>query len=395
MPRTVLTPERKSEATRPVRTAQEEELAHRPRLSDWLELRLGWWGFVRKNLDEPMPPGVGWWQTLGNLLMTLLMFQFITGFALAMFYSASPTDAHASVKNITYAMPFGNVVRGLHVWGSTVIVIVTVMHIMRVFFWGSYKKPRELTWLVGVAIFQVILGFSFTGYLLPWDQKAYWATVVGTRIAATIPMIGEDLLVLIRGGHDVGALTLTRFYSIHVMLLPVLLIGFTGLHLYLVRKHHIAGPVVPQKGKPVKFYPTQLFRDAIVVLGGMGLVFALALIFKPGLEPIADPTGADFAPRPEWYFLGLYEFLKIMPAGWEIVATAIVPGIVTIGMFLVPWLDRSKSRHPGHRTWIILAGIAVILMIGVMTLKGIIETPPPVEHPDTPAIEQAASRANS
>lgn len=304
MPRTVLTPERKSEATRPVRTAQEEELAHRPRLSDWLELRLGWWGFVRKNLDEPMPPGVGWWQTLGNLLMTLLMFQFITGFALAMFYSASPTDAHASVKNITYAMPFGNVVRGLHVWGSTVIVIVTVMHIMRVFFWGSYKKPRELTWLVGVAIFQVILGFSFTGYLLPWDQKAYWATVVGTRIAATIPMIGEDLLVLIRGGHDVGALTLTRFYSIHVMLLPVLLIGFTGLHLYLVRKHHIAGPVVPQKGKPVKFYPTQLFRDAIVVLGGMGIVFALALIFKPGLEPIADPTGADFAPRPRMVFLG-------------------------------------------------------------------------------------------
>ena len=130
--------------------------------------------------------------------------------------------------------------------------------------------------------------------------------------------------------------------------------------------------------------PAELAKFAIIVY------FATA--FPPALEAMADPSGTDFAPRPEWYFLGLYELLKIMPAGWEIVATAIVPGIVTIGMFLVPWLDRSKSRHPGHRTWIILAGIAVILMIGVMTLKGIIETPPPVEHPDTPITERASSR---
>jgi ubiquinol-cytochrome c reductase cytochrome b subunit len=372
------TPEVPADVPRVLESPEEELRLDRPSLRDWLDLRLGWYGFVRKNLDEPMPPGVGWWQTLGNLLMTLLIFQFVTGFALAMFYTPSPESAHPSVKHITFEVGLGSFVRGLHVWGSTVIVIVTVLHMLRVFFWGAYKKPRELTWLVGVVIFQVILGFSFTGYLLPWDQKAYWATVVGTRIAGTIPVVGDQLLVLVRGGHEVGALTLTRFYAAHVMLFPALLMGLMGLHLYLVRKHHIAGPVVPLKGEPVPFYPNQLFKDAVVLLFGVGLVIYLAMGFPPALEAIADPTGTDFSPRPEWYFLGLYELLKIMPAGWEVIATAVIPGLVTIGMFLLPWIDRSRSRHPGKRQFTIVTGMAVILLIGLMTLKGLLETPP--EH---------------
>ena len=375
------TPEVPVDLPRILESPEEELRLDRPGLRDWLDLRLGWYGFVRKNLDEPMPAGVGWWQTLGNLLMTLLIFQFVTGFALAMFYTPSPESAHASVSHITFEAGLGSFVRGLHVWGSTVIVIVTVLHMLRVFFWGAYKKPRELTWLVGVVIFQVILGFSFTGYLLPWDQKAYWATVVGTRIAGTIPVIGDQMLVLVRGGHEVGALTLTRFYAAHVMLFPALLMGLMGLHLYLVRKHHIAGPVVPQKGAPVPFYPNQLFKDAVVLLFGVGLVIFMAIGFPPALEAIADPTGTDFAPRPEWYFLGLYELLKIMPAGWEVLATAVIPGLVTIGMFLLPWIDRSRSRHPGKRQFTIVTGMAVILLIGLMTLKGLLETPP--EHRKT------------
>ncbi|MBV6459431.1 MAG: Cytochrome b6 [Fimbriimonadaceae bacterium] len=347
----------------------------RPGIKDWMELRLGWWGFVRKNLDEPMPPGVGWWQTLGNLLLTLLVFQFTTGVLMAMYYSPSPQSAYDSVKHLTYQVSAGSIIRGLHVWGSTAIVVVMVLHTLRVFFWGSYKKPRELTWLFGVLIFQVMLAFSFTGYLLPWDQKAYWATVVGTRIAATIPVIGEDLLVLIRGGEEVGALTLTRFYALHVMLLPAALMAFVAIHLYLVRRHHIAGPVIPQKGTAQPFFPNQLFKDAVVVVVGLGAVFALAAMLPPGLEPMADPAGTDFTPRPEWYFLGLYELLKIMPAGYEIVATLIVPGLVTLGMMFLPWLDRSESRHPAKRSWVMVAGMFVILMIGLMTLKGIIETP--------------------
>jgi ubiquinol-cytochrome c reductase cytochrome b subunit len=189
------------------------------------------------------------------------------------------------------------------------------------------------------------------------------------------------MLVLVRGGHEVGALTLTRFYAAHVMLFPALLMGLMGLHLYLVRKHHIAGPVVPQKGAPVPFYPNQLFKDAVVLLVGVGLVIYMAIGFPPALEAVADPTGTDFSPRPEWYFLGLYELLKIMPAGWEVLATAVIPGLVTIGMFLLPWIDRSRSRHPGKRQLTIVAGMAVILLIGLMTLKGLLETPP--EHKKT------------
>jgi len=371
-----LTPERPVETHSENLTPEAELRVSRPGLRDWLDLRLGWWGFVRKNLDEPMPPGVGWWQTLGNLLLTLLIFQFVTGVALAMFYSPSPDHAHQSVKHLTENVPFGSFVRGLHVWGSSAIVIVTVLHTLRVFFWGSYKKPRELTWVAGVIIFNVVLAFSFTGYLLPWDQKAYWATVVGTRIAATVPFVGDALLHLIRGGPEVGALTLTRFYAIHIMLLPAALVFLVALHLYLVRRHHIAGPVMPQKGRPVAFYPTQLFKDAVVLLFGVGIVITLALALPPGLEAIADPTGTDFSPRPEWYFLGLYELLKIMPPGWEVVATVIVPGLVTVGMFLLPWLDRSESRHPARRQWVIVTGMLIILMIGLMTLKGLLETPP-------------------
>lgn len=373
-----LSPEVKVDEPRHAISSEERMAIDRPSLKDWLDLRLGWYGFVRKNLDEPMPAGVGWWQTLGNLLMTLLIFQFVTGFALAMYYSPGTTSAHASVKHITTEVPLGAFIRGLHAWGSSVIVITMVLHTLRVFFWGSYKKPREVTWIVGVIIFQIILGFSFTGYLLPWDQKAYWATVVGTRIAATVPVIGHSLLVLVRGGEEVGALTLTRFYSFHVMLLPASLLLFKFLHLYLVRRHHIAGPVEPAKGPPVPFYPNQLFKDAIVLVFGVGLLIFLAIGFPPALEGIANPTGTDFSPRPEWYFLGLYELLKVMPAGWEVVATVIIPTGITIGMFLLPWLDKSKSRHPGRRQWTIMTGMAIILLIGLMTLKGILETPP--EH---------------
>ena len=384
-------PDRTSSETRerpvvsmtPEVTPHEQLARERPGLKDWMELRLGWWGFVRKNLDEPMPPGVGWWQTLGNLLLTMLVFQFTTGVLMAMYYSPSPLSAYDSVKHLTYSVSAGSLIRGLHVWGSTCIVVAMVLHTLRVFFWGSYKKPRELTWVLGVLIFQVMLAFSFTGYLLPWDQKAYWATVVGTRIAATVPFVGHELMVLVRGGEEVGALTLTRFYAVHVMLLPAALMALIGLHLYLVRRHHIAGPVIPQKGKPQPFFPNQLFKDAIVVVAGLGIVFALALAFPPGLEAVADPAGTDFAPRPEWYFLGLYELLKIMPPGWEMVATLGIPGLITIGMFFLPWLDRSKSRHPAKRGWVMVTGMAVILLIGLMTLKGILETPPPHSEPKT------------
>ncbi|MGQ9737903.1 MAG: cytochrome b [Armatimonadota bacterium] len=312
---------------------------------------------------------------MGNLLLTLLIFQFITGFALAMFYAPTPDHAHESVKHIMEKMPLGAFIWGLHHWGSSFIMLVVILHILRVFFWGSYKKPRELTWLVGVAIFSGPDGVRV--HRLPADlgPKGDWATVVGTRIASTVPVIGDWLMHFLRGGKEVGVLTLTRFYAIHIMLLPVVLVLLTAAHLYLVRRLHIAGPVVPLKGKPQPFYPYQHFRDAVVVMVGVGTLVTCALLFKPALYPVADPSGINFTPRPEWYFLGLYELLKLMPSKMEILGTVVNLGLVAVGMLLLPWLDRSPSRHPARRMWVIETGLIVIFLISTLTLKGILSAP--------------------
>jgi ubiquinol-cytochrome c reductase cytochrome b subunit len=341
-------------------------------LKGWLERRLRWGGFIRDNLDEPMPPGVGWWQTLGSLLLALLGLQTITGIALAMYYAPTPDHAYSSVQYISRDVPLGGFVRGIHHWGASVIVVAMVLHLLRVFFWGSYKKPREITWLSGVVIFQLMLGFAFTGYLLPWDQKAYWATVVGSNIAGTIPVIGNYICTVMRGGSIVGAMTLSRFYAIHVLVLPLVLLGLVSVHLFQVRLHHTAGPVTPRKGVSVPFYPVQLFRDAVVAMIATGILVSLALFAAPKLAGVANPFGVDFAPRPEWYYLGLFEMLKLIPPKLEVMGTVLIPGLVTIGMFALPWLDRSVSRHPSDRRSIIDIGMLIIFAIGLLTLKGVL-----------------------
>ena len=351
------------------------------RLKDWLEHRLGILGFTKKFLNEPMPPGVGWWQTLGSLVLILLVFQTITGFALSMYYVPSPADAHASVKHISESVTLGLFIRGLHSWGSSAIIVVMCLHLLRVFFWGAYKKPREMTWVVGVILLQVILALGFTGYLLPWDQKAYWATVVGAQIAETTPLIGAMLKTLMLGGAEVGPLTLTRFYALHIIGLPALMVLLVAGHLFLLRRHQTAGPVVPKPGKPSPFFPVQVFKDAVVALVGMGIVAWLAIAFAPELGPVADPAGSDFIPRPEWYFLGLFELLIMMPPGMEVLATVVIPGVVITAMLAAPWLDRSPGRHFAQRKWIVGAGLAVTLIIAGFTFKGIADLPESTSEP--------------
>lgn len=362
----------------------------RAKVGQWLEDRVGFRDFARKNLDEPLPAGTSWWQTLGSLLLTLLGFQFLTGLLLAMYYAPTPDHAHESVTAIMHTVAFGAFIRGLHHWGSTFIVVVMALHILRVFFWGAYKKPREMTWVAGVLVLQVILGFSFTGYLLPWDQKAYWATVVGTRIAGTVPVVGEAVMHLIRGGPDVGAYTLTRFYAVHIMLLPAALIALVGLHVFLVRKHHIAGPVVPVKGDRVPFFPVQVLKDGVVALVVTAMLAGCALLFRPELTAVANPTRSDFSPRPEWYFLGLFEMLKFIPPKLEVVGTLVIPGVIMTALLLLPWLDRSPSRHPAKRRWVIDIAIILIAAITFLTMKGILETPP---EPARSSITQSATQS--
>jgi quinol-cytochrome oxidoreductase complex cytochrome b subunit len=214
------------------------------RLADWLDERLGWrraWEavFLRK------VPKVNWFYTLGSATLFVALNQMITGILLTIYYVPTPDQAYDSVQYITTQIPAGWLIRGLHHWGASAMVILTGLHMLRVIFTGAYKFPREVTWFTGVALLLIVVGFGFTGYLLPWDQKAYWATTVGTRIAAVTPVIGEWILRVMRGGPELSAVTLARFFGVHVWMLPAALLILVGLHLYLVIRIGISA--VPRK----------------------------------------------------------------------------------------------------------------------------------------------------
>jgi quinol-cytochrome oxidoreductase complex cytochrome b subunit len=216
------------------------------KFADWLDERVGWrqiWEviFLRQI------PKVNWFYTLGSATLFLAVNQAVTGILLTIYYVPTPDHAYDSVQYITTQVAMGWLIRGLHHWGASAMIVVVVLHMLRVIFYGAYKYPREVTWMTGVVLLLVIVGFGFTGYLLPWDQKAFWATTVGTRIAGTPPIIGDYLLKIMRGGPDLSAVTLARFFGTHVWVLPATLALLVGAHLYLVIKIGISA--VPRKGE--------------------------------------------------------------------------------------------------------------------------------------------------
>jgi quinol-cytochrome oxidoreductase complex cytochrome b subunit len=212
------------------------------RAVDWVDERAGVRRLWVALFERRIPRGVGWSQTLGSVLVFLFIVQVVTGMALAMNYSPSPDQARDSIEFIEDQVALGSLIRGVHRWSASAMVIVVFLHMVRVYVHGAYKYPRELTWVIGVFLLLIVLGFGFTGYLLPWDQKAYWATEVGTNLVGSTPYIGEFLLKVTRGGEELGAVTLTRFFALHVLVLPALAITFIAAHLYLVVKQGIAAP---------------------------------------------------------------------------------------------------------------------------------------------------------
>jgi quinol-cytochrome oxidoreductase complex cytochrome b subunit len=210
-------------------------------IGNWLDERLGWkniWQtvFVRK------VPKVNWWYTLGSATLFVGIMQGVTGILLSIYYVPSPDDAYNSVQYITNQLPAGWFIRGLHHWGASALLVLAVIHMIRVIMFGAYKFPREMTWFTGIGLLLIAVGFGFTGYLLPWDQKAYWATTVGTRIAGVVPWLGSAILRIARGGPELSALTLVRFFGVHVWFLPVVGVSFIALHIYLIIKLGISAP---------------------------------------------------------------------------------------------------------------------------------------------------------
>jgi quinol-cytochrome oxidoreductase complex cytochrome b subunit/mono/diheme cytochrome c family protein len=314
--------------------------------------RTGWTILKQVLFLEPLPGGSRWAAAFGSLLLFAFMLQVVTGILLSMNYAPSVDSAWPSVRFIQEEVPLGGFIRALHHWGSSAMVILLLLHLLQVFIWGAYKKPRELTWMVGVLLLLCTLGLAFTGYLLPWDQKAYWATKVGLGIASTTPGIGDSLRTLLQGGPQMGNLTLTRFFSIHTFVLPGLLILLVVIHLYLFRLHGVT-PGWWQSAEQLRaeeepFWPKQLLKDGVV-----WLVFLVALGWwcysRPApLEAQADPS-QPYEARPEWYFMFLFQLLRYFHGPYEIVGTFVLPTLFFLVLFFWPLLDRNPHRSPRQR----------------------------------------------
>jgi ubiquinol-cytochrome c reductase cytochrome b subunit len=338
------------------------------RLFDWLHARTGYRGAVEVMLDEPLPPGTGWFFTLGSVLLALLSIQALSGAVLTLYYAPTPDHAYDSVRFITDTTA-GRLVRGLHHFGASFLVVAAALHMLRVIAFGSYRPPREVTWLSGLALLGLILAFALTGYLLPWDQRAYWATVVTINISRLTPGAGELVATILRGGPAIGALTLTRWYAAHIIFLPLGLILLVVGHLVFMRRQGISGPVRRRSGTPAPFYPRQAARDTTVVLVVLAALAAFSWHGVPALDGRADPTDANYIPRPEWYFLGLFQLLKYFPGKWEVVGAMVVPGVAAAFLALLPWIDRGPDRDPRNRRAIMGAVFAgVVAVVGLTAL---------------------------
>ncbi|MES1258854.1 MAG: cytochrome b N-terminal domain-containing protein [Acidobacteriota bacterium] len=346
---------------------------------DALEDRTGIPGAVEHFLNEAIPASSGWHQVFGSVAMFLIMVQFFTGIMLAFNYAATPGEAYDSLRYILTEVTAGRLMRGLHHWGASMIIVIVVLHMVQVFLWGAYKKPREGTWIVGVILLLLTLAYGLTGYLLAWDNRAYWGTVVATQIGATVPLAGPYVSRLLASTGDIGVVTFARFYGLHVLLLPPATMLLIALHLILVRRHGVT-PVPGDELKPKKqFYPEQVFKDTVAIFIAFVLLFTLAIAARVPLERMADPTDTTYIPRPEWYFLFLFQMLKVFEGPLEVVGTVILPTVAILALILTPFIDRGRMVKVRQRT--LAMGVVVLAAIGWggLTLAAIRSTPPQTE----------------
>lgn len=318
--------------------------------------------FVDKQAHKPLPPNVGFWHTFGSMSLFLFINQVVTGILLMIYYRPTADTAFESVRFIMTKAYFGWLIRGLHSWGATLMILCVLVHMLHTFFAGAYKKPREITWIIGVLIFGCAVTFGFTGYLLPWNQLSYWATTVGTEITGAIPLVGEYMRMLLRGGEGVTGETLARFYVMHVVVLPWVLTMLIVTHLFLMRVQGLATkervgeekPVSKENGVP--FFPHHVLTEGVVACVVFGALVTLIVLWPVELGEKADPLTTPEGIKPEWYFLPTYQLLKYFPKLLGIFVSFVPPLL----LLLWPFLDRGPERDPKKRP--------VALTIGMVSL---------------------------
>jgi quinol-cytochrome oxidoreductase complex cytochrome b subunit len=339
-----------------------------------MRARLGrWFGervpipaeMLRAPLKEELPVHLKQWLwCLGGTPLILFGIQVATGILLTFYYVPNPVFAYDSVRHITYGTHFGWFVRGIHHGASQLMFVAVLLHMIRVFATRAYRAPRELTWVFGVVLFLCTMGLGFTGYSLVYDQLSYWATTVGTNLIGAAPVLGRPVLWLLRGGPDVTANTLSRFYNFHIGVLPTLFVLAIVLHIVLVRLHGVARLENDPRKDTYAFYPDHVLKEAAVALVVLLSLVVYAVMSPPGLGVRADPNLTPNHIRPEWYFFPPYRWMKMVPMQvglWT--STAFV-----VAMMFWPWIDAWLERiAPGKRlgTWLGAAGwlFTIVLLV--------------------------------
>ena len=342
--------------------------------------------------------------TLGLGLISAILFAVltVTGLALMFYYVPYPPEAYRSMKDLQFVVTFGIILRNMHRWSAHAMVAVVFFHMCRVFWTGSYKSPREFNWVVGVVLFLLTLLLSFTGYLLPWDQLAFWAITVGTNIAAYAPVVGDQIKFLLLGGHVIGPTTLLRFYVMHCVLLPLAMAMLVSLHVWRVRKDGLSG--APRLDQPVEetagafpastktyglmaltrrptvsveardpndevfAWPHLLYRELLVTVAVIVALHVVSLLFTAPLEGIADPTRTPNPAKAPWYFLGLQELVSHS----AFIGGVLVPALIVLALVVLPYLDRrpdgvgrwfAPERRVANTIFTTIAAIAIVLTV--------------------------------
>ncbi len=352
-----------------------------------IEDRLGLAAWLGPIMRHPVPRATGWKYVFGSATLIAFVLQVVTGVILATAYVPSTSQAYSSLQFITHDAFLGNVLRGLHYFGAGAMVLLIGIHTIRVFLMGAYKFPREVNWLSGSILMVLTLGMAFTGQLLRWDQTALWSVVVGAEQAARVPWIGTAIAHFVMAGDTIGGATLSRFFALHVFILPAGLFLFIAIHLYLVVKHGISEPPVP--GHPVDpktyrkeyeellrrdgvpFWPDAAWRDAIFGLLVVVVIAILAIVIgPPELGRIPDPTILNAYPRPDWYFLWYFSVLALSPHKLEPFIVVLGPTLFGLLLFVLPFAGSKGERAPSRRPWAVGSVIIVLIIMWTLWWEG-------------------------
>jgi ubiquinol-cytochrome c reductase cytochrome b subunit len=380
---------------------------------NWIEKRTGFVSMTKEFLTEDVPGGAKYWYVFGSATLFTMIVQIVTGIFLTFFYAPSAATAWESTRAM-YLNPYTHFLLAVHYWGASAMIALVFLHLLQVLIWGAYKSPRELQWVVGVLLLLVTLVLGLTGYLLPWDMDAYFASQVSLNITGLAPGLGPVIQHIAQGGGSMGTATINRFFGLHVWLMPAVLVLLVGAHLAIFRHNGAAGPPVEDRRalRPGPFWPDQFFMDGAFSFIVFVIICFLAFAFPPYLDAKADPT-KFFVPYPAWYFLSLFGLLALVPPeihmgpmaiGTELIATIIVPTLFLVVVLLLPWLDRSRSRSLAARSGILwtttiavgaIAGLSIFAQITTMAKQAAAPPSPPESVVLSEPAEATASNAGA